>query len=130
MNGFAVNVQPPAGTGHMLGVFKAPDGSVWVTSNENFSRVRGTGPGGAVTHIDLDGALRDVAADVYHVAPDARGQRDTSRFTFAAAATRNLPGPNAATDTLRRATELTRLGRSEVLVESPPQQPAAPRRNP
>jgi len=34
-----VNVQPPGDIGHMLGVFKAPDGTTWVTSNEEFRQV-------------------------------------------------------------------------------------------
>lgn len=127
----SVDVQPPIGTGHMLGVFKAPDGSVWVTSNQDFSRVHGSGPGGSVTQIDVEGALRDVTADVYHIAPDARGQRDTSRFVISVAATSNQSGPNAATDTLRRATELTRMGRSEaIVVGAAPPQSAVPRRTP
>lgn len=127
----SVDVQPPSGTGHMLGVFKAPDGSVWVTSNQDFTRVHGTGPGGSVTQIDVEGALRDVTADVYDIKPNARGQRDTSRFVISVAATSNQSGPNAATDTLRRATELNRMGRSEaIVVDAAPPQAAGPRRTP
>jgi hypothetical protein len=126
----SVDVQPPSGNGHMLGVFKAPDGSVWVTSNQDFSRVHGSGPGGSVTQIDVEGALRDVTADTYQIAPDARGQRDTSRFVLSMAATANQSGPNAATDTPRRATEMNRLGRSEIIVVNAPPQSAGPRRTP
>ena len=32
----SVDVQHGGGIGHMLGVFKAPDGTTWVTSNEDF----------------------------------------------------------------------------------------------
>ena len=99
------------GTGHMLGVFKAPDGSVWMTSNEDFTRVRGSGPQGAVTQADVDDAARTMTAEVFGI------PADSNTMVFAAAATRNQSGPNAATDTLRRATEMSQLGRKDTLIE-------------
>ncbi len=36
----SVDVQHGGGIGHMLGVFKAPDGTTWVTSNEDFRQVK------------------------------------------------------------------------------------------
>lgn len=108
----SIDVQRSNGaTGHMLGVFKAPDGSVWMTSNEDFARVRGSGPRGAVTQADVDDAARKMSADVFGV------PANSNTMLFAAAATRNQSGPNAATDTLRRATEMSQLGRKDVLIE-------------
>jgi hypothetical protein len=108
----SIDVQRTNGaTGHMLGVFKAADGSVWVTSNEDFKRVPGSGPKGAVTQADVDATARAMAGEIFGVPPDSK------TMLFAAAATRNLTGPDAATDSLRRSTELSRLGRSDVLIE-------------
>jgi hypothetical protein len=99
------------GTGHMLGVFKAPDGSVWVTSNEDFARVRGSGPKGEVTERDVDATVRKLTAEVWDLSPN------DPTMSFASAATRNQTGANAATDTLRRATELRELERNEPLID-------------
>jgi hypothetical protein len=38
--------------GHMLGVFKAPDGTIWVTSNENFRQVSPRNAKAGVTQAD------------------------------------------------------------------------------
>ncbi|WP_280154699.1 hypothetical protein [Piscinibacter sp. XHJ-5] len=116
----SVDVQPRSGSiGHMLGVFQARDGSVWVTSNEDYRRVPGSGPKGAVTQADVDAVLRDMTADVYHIQPDIHGVRDTSHLIFSAAATRNLSGPDAAVASLRRATELGLMGMSDALIPPP-----------
>ena len=105
----SVDVRPPDGRiGHMYGVFKAPDGSTWVTSNENFHEVQGTGPKGTVTQADLDSKMRDLTTEVYH-------GRDTSRYTFHSAATQNQSGAHADTDSIRRAAELSMMKRQRQL---------------
>lgn len=108
----SIDVQPPHGVGgfgHMFGVFRAQDGSVWVTSNEQYRQVQGTGPKGAVTQADLDKTVKGWTAEIYHV-------RDASKFTLSAAATSKLSGPDAAVDSIRRSVELKAMGRSETLL--------------
>jgi hypothetical protein len=116
----SVDVHPKGGgTGHMLGVFKAPDGSVWITSNEEFRQVK---PGDAklgVTQADLDSALKEFTAQVYHIEPNYKGELDLSDYTFSAAATANLQSGNAAIDSIRRCTEMLVLGKSDTLIPTP-----------
>ena len=47
--------------GHMFGVFKAPDGTVWVTSNQDFKQVTAGDPKKGVTQADLDATLRTIS---------------------------------------------------------------------
>ena len=116
----SVDVHPKGGgIGHMFGVFKAPDGTIWVTSNEQFRQVKPSDPKLGVTQADLDATLHVLTADVYHIEPNFRGVRDTSDFNFAAAATTNQTGANAATDTIRRSTEVGVLGRIDTLIPPP-----------
>ncbi len=113
----SVDARPDDGSiGHMFGVFKAPDGSIWVTSNENFEEVQGTGPKGAVTQADLDSKIRDLTTEVWH-------GRDASRFTFHSAATQNQSGAHAATDSIRRASEMSMMKRSDSLIPPPKTNP-------
>jgi len=118
----SVDARPPnGGIGHVFGVFQGKDGSTWVTSNEEFRQVQGSGLKGAITQEDLDSTLRDMTADVYKILPNRAGVRDTSNFHFSSAATVNQLGPNAPTDTIRRATEMGMMRRSDTLI---PPQPA------
>ena len=103
----------------MFGAFRAADGTTWVTSNEEFRQVTGSGPQGAVTQADLDATLHELTADVYHVRPNRAGVRDTSGFTFSAAATAIQTGTHPAVDTIRRCVELGMMGRSEALIPPP-----------
>ncbi|HEU5297190.1 MAG TPA: hypothetical protein VFU71_20585, partial [Burkholderiaceae bacterium] len=52
-------------SGHMFGVFKAPDGTVWVTSNEEFRQVRPSDAKKGVTQADLDDTLKQMTAELY-----------------------------------------------------------------
>lgn len=111
--------------GHMFGVFKAPDGTIWVTSNEEFKQVKPSMGATSVTQADLDNTLREMTAELYHVDPNFKGELDLSDFKFAAAATANLKGTNPQpTDSIRRSTELNMMGRTEPLIPTAPQQPA------
>ncbi len=58
-----------AGTGHAIGVVQAPNGQVFITSNEEITQVTGTGPNGAVTHADIMQASEDATRRVYHIDP-------------------------------------------------------------
>jgi hypothetical protein len=104
-----------SGPGHMFGVFKAPDGTIWVTSNEEFKQVRPSYGRDHVTQADIDATVREFTGEVYHIEPNYKGEIDVSAFTFSAAATAKLSGPNAAIDSIRRSTELGVLGRNEIL---------------
>jgi hypothetical protein len=110
----------------MFGVFKAPDGTVWVTSNEDFRQVKGSDPKAGVTQADLDRTLKVLTAEVFHVEPNFKGETDLSDFKFATAATANVGGSNAAVDSIRRSTELNQMGRTEVLITPPPAPPTKP----
>jgi hypothetical protein len=113
----SVDVQPPNGSiGHMLGAFRSPDGRVFVTSNETFREVTGTGRNGQVTQADLDAAIRDLTADVYHVKPNPSGVRDTSGFRFSAARTDPNGGTGAPVTSIRRASENGMMRRTEPLL--------------
>lgn len=112
--------------GHMFGVFKAPDGTVWVTSNEDFRQVKASDPKAGVTQADLDRSLEEMTAEVFHVEPNFRGKLDLSDFRFATAATANISGSNAAVESIRRSTELNQMGRTEVLIAPPPAQSGKP----
>ena len=118
----SVDVQHGKDSGHMFGVFKAPDGTIWVTSNEEFRQVKpAVADNGVVTQAQLDYTLRLMTAELYHVEPGLRGEADLSDFRFAAAATTNLPGSSPQpTDSIRRSTELNQMGTSEVLIPPPP----------
>ena len=121
----SVDVRPGNGIGHVYGVFKAPDGTTWVTSNEEFRQVSPSDAKVGVTQADLDTTLRTMTAEVYHVQPDPQGVTDLSGFKFAAAATANLPTTgNQPVDSIRRASELGMLGRTETLIVPPPPTPA------
>lgn len=110
----SVDVQHQGGTGHMFGVFKAPDGTTWVTSNEEFRQVNPSNAKAGVTQADLDATLQKMTGDLYHT-KDLRG------FRFSSAATANLPTTgNPAVNSIRRSTELGMMRRTEVLIPPPP----------
>lgn len=112
-----VDVQRAGGhPGHMFGVLKAPDGTVWVTSNQDFKQVAPADPKKGVTQADLDVTLRSMTAGVYGVKPDSRGVFDLHDFKFTAAATANLKSGSVPTDSIRRSSEMNMLGRSETLI--------------
>ena len=112
----SVDVQHGGGTGHMFGVFKAPDGTTWVTSNEDFRQVSPSNAKAGVTQADLDATVRNMTGEVYHIQPNYKGEIDVSAFDFNAASTAKLSGPNAAVDSIRRSTELGVLHRTETLM--------------
>jgi hypothetical protein len=113
----SVDVQHGGGIGHMLGVFKAPDGTTWVTSNEDFRQVNPSNAKVGVTQADLDATVKQVTSEVYH------GQ-DPNGFRYSSAATANLPSTgDPAVDSIRRSTELNVMRRSEVLIPPPPPPP-------
>lgn len=118
----SVDVQHGPNSGHMFGVFKAPDGTIWVTSNEEFRQVKpAMADNGVVTQEHLEYTLRNLTAEVYKVEVDSRGKLEG--FTFAYAATANQKGPDAAIDTIRRSSELNMMGRSEPLMPPPTKKP-------
>jgi hypothetical protein len=105
--------------GHMLGVFKAPDGTTWVTSNQDFRQVSPSDAKVGVTQADLDATVRQVTGEVYHT-QDLRGYR------FSSAATANLPTTgDPAVDSIRHSTEMGMMRRTEALIPPPPPPPPA-----
>ena len=121
----SVDVQHGNSTGHMFGVFKAPDGTTWVTSNEEFRQVSPSNAKVGVTQADLDATLRTMTAELYHVQPNSKGVIDLSGFKFTSAATAKLTtAGNRPVDSIRRSTELNMMGRTEVLIVPPPPMPA------
>ena len=120
----SVDVQHGGGIGHMFGAFKAPDGTTWVTSNEEFRQVTPSDAKVGVTQADLDATLQTMTADLYNVQPNAQGV--LPGFTFSASATANLTTGNPPVDSIRRSTELGMLGRSEDLIPPPPPPPVPP----
>ena len=122
----SVDVQHGGGIGHMFGVFKAPDGTTWVTSNEEFRQVSPSDAKVGVTQADLDATLQTMTAELYHVQPNPRAY--LSGFRFSSAATANLPTTgNPPVNSIRRSTELGMMGRTEVLIPPPPPRPRPPR---
>ncbi len=110
----SVDMQHGGGIGHMFGVFKAPEGTTWVTSNEEFRQVSPSNAKAGVTQADLDATLRTMTGQLYHT-------QNLSGFKFSAAATANLPTTgNPPVDSIRHSTELGMMGRSEVLIVPPP----------
>ena len=118
----SVDVQHGGGIGHMFGVFKAPDGTTWVTSNEEFRQVSPSDAKVGVTQADLDATLQTMTAEVYQ-----RPRDDLSGFRFSSAATANLPTTgNPPVNSIRHSTELGMMRRTEVLIPPPPPPPARP----
>jgi hypothetical protein len=114
----SVDVQHRGGIGHMLGVFKAPDGTTWVTSNEDFRQVSPSNAKVGVTQADLDATLKTMTGEVYHT-------QNLSGFRFSSAATANLPTTgDPAIDSIRHSTEMGMMRRTEVLIPPPPPPPA------
>ncbi|WKA30069.1 hypothetical protein [Bradyrhizobium roseum] len=114
----SINVQRPDGIGHMLGVFKAPDGTTWVTSNEDFRQVSPSNAKAGVTQADLDATVHQMTGEVYHT-------RDLRAYTFSSAATANLPTTgDPAVGSIRRSSEMGMMRRTEVLIPPPPPPPA------
>jgi hypothetical protein len=55
----------PLDIGHMLGVFKATDGTTWVTSNEEFRQVNPSDAKAGVTQADPDATMRKVMSEMH-----------------------------------------------------------------
>lgn len=97
----SINVGHGNATGHMLGVARANDGSVFITSNEDSYAVNGTGPDGAVTNADIDRVAREAIRDVY-----GRESDDALRgFTFTSAPRRADTTEGAGVQSMREAQE-------------------------
>jgi hypothetical protein len=110
----SVDVQHGGGIGHMYGVFKAPDGTTWVTSNEDFRQVSPSNAKAGVTQADLDATLQKMTGELYHT-------QNLSGFRFSSAATAKLPATgNPAVDSIRHSTELSMMRQSEALIPPPP----------
>jgi hypothetical protein len=58
----------------MLGIFKAPDGTAWITSNEDFRQVSPSNAKAGVTQADLDANVRQMTGELYRT-QDLRGFR-------------------------------------------------------
>jgi hypothetical protein len=115
----SVDVQHRGGIGHMLGVFKGPDGTTWVTSNEDFRQVSPSNAKVGVTQADLDATLKTMTGEVYHT-------QNLSGYRFSSAATANLPSTgDPAVDSIRHSTELGMMRRTEALIPPPPPPPPA-----
>lgn len=56
-------------SGHVMGVLRAPDDSVWITSNAESFAVRGSGRDGAVTEGDIERAAHDATRATYGLGP-------------------------------------------------------------
>jgi len=99
-------------------VFKAPDGTTWVTSNEDFRQVKPSNAKSGVTQADLDATVKQMTGELYHT-QDLRG------FRFSSAATANLPSTgDPAVNSIRHSTELGMMRQTEVLIPPPPPPPA------
>jgi hypothetical protein len=110
----SVDVQHGSGIGHMFGVFKAPDGTTWVTSNEDFRQVNPSNAKVGVTQADLDATLKTMTGEVYKT-------QNLSGFRFSSAATANLPATgNQAVDSIRHSSELSMMRQTEALIPPPP----------
>jgi hypothetical protein len=108
---------PHGRSGHMFGVFKAPDGTTWVTSNEEFRQVSPSNAKVGVTQADLDATLQEMTGELY--------DHDQSGYKFFSAATANLStAGDPAVESIRRSTELDTMGQTEVLIPPPPPPPA------
>jgi hypothetical protein len=113
----SIDVQHGGGIGHMFGVFKAPDGTTWVTSNEDFRQVSPSNAKTGVTQADLDATVKNMTGELYHT-QDLRG------FRFSSSATANLPTTgDPAVDSIRHSTELGMMHQTEVLIPPPPPPP-------
>jgi hypothetical protein len=108
----SIDVQHGGGIGHMFGVFRSPEGRVFLTSNETAREVTGTGARGAVTQADLDAAVRTMTAEVYH----RSGPGDLAGFRFSGARTGSPADADAAVLSIRRASENSMVRRSEDLL--------------
>ena len=96
----SVDVQHAGGIGQMLGVFKAPDGTTWITSNEDFRQVSPSNAKAGVTQADLDANVRQMTGELYRT-------RDLRGFRFSSAATANLPtAGDRAMDSIRDSTKM------------------------
>jgi hypothetical protein len=110
----SVDVQHGSGIGHMFGVFKAPDGTTWVTSNEDFRQVSPSNAKVGVTQADLDATLKTMTGEVYKT-------QNLTGFRFSSAATANLPATgNQAVDSIRHSSELSMMRQTEALIPPPP----------
>jgi hypothetical protein len=110
----SVDVQHGSGIGHMFGVFKAPDGTTWVTSNEDFRQVTPSNAKVGVTQADLDATLKTMTGEVYKT-------QNLTGFRFSSAATAKLPATgNQAIDSIRHSSELSMMRQTEVLIPPPP----------
>jgi hypothetical protein len=119
----SVNVEH-GDSGHMFGVLKARDGTIWITSNEEFKQVMpAKADNGVVTQEHLDYTLRNMTAEVYGVQPNYKGEFDGIKI--GAAATAKLKGADPAIDSIRRSTEMTMMGKTEALIPPPPPQAPA-----
>jgi hypothetical protein len=113
----SIDVQHGGGIGHMYGVFKAPDGTTWVTSNEDFRQVSPSNAKTGVTQADLDATVKTMTGELYHT-------QNLSGFRFSSAATANLPTTgDPAVDSIRHSTELGMMRQTEVLIPPPPPPP-------
>jgi hypothetical protein len=113
----SVDVQHGGGIGHMFGVFKAPDGTTWVTSNEDFRQVKPSNAKVGVTQADLDATLKTMTGEVYKT-------QNLTGFRFSSAATANLPATgNQAVDSIRHSSELSMMRQTEALIPPPPPPP-------
>lgn len=113
----SVSVQHGGGIGHMLGVFKAPDGTTWVTSNEDFRQVKASDPKLGVTQADLDTTLKTMTGEVYKTT-------NLSGFRFTSAATAKLPtAKDPGVESIRHSNELDMMRQTEVLIPPPPPPP-------
>jgi hypothetical protein len=112
-----VDVQHKGGPGHMFGVFQAPDGTTWVTSNEGFRQVSPSNAKVGVTQADLDTTLKQMTGELYHT-------KSLSGYRFTSAATKNLQTGDPAVDSIRRSSELGMMGKTEALIVPPPPPPA------
>ena len=112
-----VDARHGGGIGHVYGVFKAPDGTTWVTSNEDFRQVNPSNAKAGVTQADLDATLKTMTGEIY------KGQ-DPNKFRFSSAATANLPtASDPAVESIRHSSELGMMRQTEVLIPPPPPPP-------
>jgi hypothetical protein len=113
----SVDVQHGNGTGHMFGVFKAPDGTTWVTSNEDFRQVKPSNAKVGVTQADLDTTLKTMTGELYKT-------QNLTGFRFSSAATAKLPtAGDPAVESIRHSSELSMMRQTEALIPPPPPPP-------
>lgn len=97
---------------HALGVLRAPNGQVYVTSNADSLEVHGTGRDGAVTEGDITRAVEDATRATYGLGPNG----GLGEFAFSYGAEPESSSSEPGVEAARRASENELLETDELLL--------------